>query len=188
MRYEMPFSLEDLRRAYDEWGCNCGPAALAFALQVPIDDVRYVIPGFDQKRYTSPSMMAGALTGLEVRSRSFKSLYAGKPVLVLPTDSTEVCLVRIQWAGPWTYPGTNPRWAYRQTHWIAAWWEAETMKVFDVNSGVVDLLDWTASVVPEILRLYPRASGLWWPTHVWRIEDHTAWKSKMGRFGQAVRL
>lgn len=35
-----PFTEDEMYAAAREWGCNCGPSALAFALQVPLDRVR----------------------------------------------------------------------------------------------------------------------------------------------------
>lgn len=54
---DYPFTEEELEAAADEWGCNCGPSALAFALQKPLEEVRYAIPDFEQKGYTSPTMI-----------------------------------------------------------------------------------------------------------------------------------
>lgn len=59
-----PFTEADAQRAYDEWGANCGPNALAFALQIPLEEVRDVIPQFDERRYTSPTMMRQAVEHL----------------------------------------------------------------------------------------------------------------------------
>ena len=52
------FTQADSQRAFDEWGANCGPNALAFALQTSLDAVKGQIPEFEKRRYTSPSMMA----------------------------------------------------------------------------------------------------------------------------------
>lgn len=48
------FTIDDATRAYDVWGANCGPGALAAALDKTLDDVRPHLVNFDRKRYTNP--------------------------------------------------------------------------------------------------------------------------------------
>lgn len=78
-------------------------------------------------------------------------------------------LARIQWHGPWTADGANPRWAYRHTHWIASlrfdceWW------VFDINGGWRTLEDWKRDIVPLILQEIPRNNGQWSVSHHWEV-------------------
>jgi hypothetical protein len=43
MKY--PFTESDLQSAFDNWGANCGPTALAFALQRPLSEISGKIPG-----------------------------------------------------------------------------------------------------------------------------------------------
>lgn len=173
MRFDYPFSSEELLAAMRDWNCNCGPSALAFALQVGLDKIRGKIPGFDQKGYTSPSMMSEALYEL------------GKGYLAIRADdyrpmfNHRIALVRVQWHGPWTAPGANPKWAYRQTHWIATWEDMEERgiegrmeifnRVFDCNTGICSFDDWQKFTVPLILKGVPRADGKWSPTHIWRL-------------------
>lgn len=157
-----PFTEAESRQAAQEWGCNCGPNALAFALQVKLDVVRPAIPGFESKRYTSPSMMKQALAGL------------GSPYVDIPASRQEMfsvitALVRVQWTGPWTEPGMNPRWAYMHTHWITTFkGRSDEALLFDCNGGVRSFESWETEIVP-ILTNYPRAYGGWEPTHIWRL-------------------
>lgn len=157
------FTEDDVQAAHDEWGANCGPTALAFALQIPLDDVRDAIPGFDDKRYTSPTMMRQALEHL------------GRPFQVIrPADRSTMfqwspSLVRVQWTGPWTAPNANPRWAYRHTHWIATYMvERQAAMLFDCNGGIRGFQSWQDEIVP-LLTNYDRADGGWHPTHVWKL-------------------
>jgi hypothetical protein len=65
-------TLDDLARANDEWGANCGPGALAAIMDLTLDEVRPHLPGFEAKRYTNPTMMFAALDGLKVKWRLAK--------------------------------------------------------------------------------------------------------------------
>jgi hypothetical protein len=161
-----PFSQEEFERACREWGCNCGPSALAFALRRPLEVARDAIPGFAAKRYTSPTMMRQALEALGVAWRS-----AGLLEPAAMCCASAMSLVRIQWTGPWTAPGMNPRWAYGYTHWVAAWCPAGTSLelVFDCNGGVCERGSWEREIVPLITREVKRADGGWRPTHIWRL-------------------
>jgi len=162
-----PFTESDSKHAYAEWGANCGPNALAFALQIPLSQVRGKIPGFEQKHYTSPTMMAEALAG-------FGQAYLAAPKSETSKESmfcgNSPSLVRIQWHGPWTAVGANPKWAYRQTHWICTYMvHGQAAMVFDVNGGVRGYQSWRDEIVPLLVANTPRASGGWHPTHIWRI-------------------
>lgn len=174
MRIGYPFSSEDMIAAMREWNCNCGPSALAFALQRHISEVRGTIPGFEDKGYTSPTMMQAGL-------RNFGRSYWITPKLsTMSMFAPLIALTRIQWHGPWTDPGANPKWAYRQTHWIATWQEMEERghegrmtifnRVFDCNSGITSFEEWERVTVPTLIAMYPRANGKWSPTHIWRLK------------------
>lgn len=166
MKLGYPFSEADAEAATNEWGCNCGPAALAFALQVGLDAVRPLIPDFDAKRYTSPSMMAAALDASG--RRWSRTLDNGGSHQMFSQDYPT--LVRIQWTGPWTAPGSNPRWAYRQTHWICAWADGDCSMIFDINGGIRTLQSWEVDVVPPLLAsCVKRADGGWHSTHCWPV-------------------
>ena len=178
MKYDYPFTQEECQSAYDDWGCNCGPTSLAFALQLKLGAVRHAIPDFDAKRYTSPSMMRQALLKLRASWSVCRTHLDGKRI-----DSAmfgdKIALVRIQWTGPWTKPGASPKWAYRQTHWICAWQVMQERGidgamqifnlVFDCNSGITTFDDWRQNTVPLLTAPNPRADGGWYPTDVWRI-------------------
>lgn len=162
-----PFSEKDMEIAAKEWGANCGPAALAFALQIPIGEVKDKIPGFAGKGYTSPTMMKSAL---ENCGRGF---ITWKPEVVNMFGLESIRLVRVQWSGPWTKPGSNPKWAYRQTHWLCSFareFIGETLQiVFDCNGGIMPFAEWKEKIVPVLTSCYSRADGGWFPTHIWEI-------------------
>ncbi|MEN6533791.1 MAG: hypothetical protein ABFD89_09030 [Bryobacteraceae bacterium] len=161
------FSAEDAGKAAQEWGANCGPMALAMSLGRHIREIRGAIPGFDQKGYTSPTMMAGALSNLGVPvKREVKGTQARSAKW---SDWPDRGLVRIQWSGPWTAPGTNGRWAYCFTHWVASLRTEKGFWIFDCNTGWSDPGYWILHAVPAITQTIKRADGGWFATHLWEL-------------------
>lgn len=161
------FSAEDADQAHADWGANCGPGALAAVLGLTLEEVRPHLQGFDDKRYTNPTMMWAALRSLGIGYR-----------LRRPPDTwPDYGLVRVQWEGPWTAPRVPPRVAYRHTHWVGA--QRSTGRpdagIFDINcmtsGGWVSEHDWSKTIVPWLLdACVPRASGGWHLTHVVEID------------------
>lgn len=154
------FTPDDAQRAFDDWGCNCGPTALAVMSGMTLDEVRPHLIGFDAKRYTNPTMMFDALKSLGL---SHDRIGARWP---------RYGLARIQWEGPWTAPGVPMRVRYRFTHWVASWiTDARGHGVYDCNAmgngtGWCRREDWESDIVPWILReAVPRADGKWHVTH-----------------------
>ena len=160
----LPFTAADAVRAYDAWGCNCGPGALAAVLGISLDEVRPMIPDFDAKRYTNPTMMNVAL---RASGREWKKVGAVWPAYGL---------VRLQWEGPWTEPGVPMAARYRYTHWVGSWiTSTRGHGVFDINcmnngTGWALRDDWEREIVPAITAQYKRASGKWHVTHALQVE------------------
>jgi hypothetical protein len=162
------FSEHESDYAYETWGANCGPNALAFALQMPLEAVRPHIPQFDERRYTSPSMMAAALDSL--KRRVVKIIPERKFPMALDRMFHErQALVRVQWTGPWIVDGKPQKWAARQTHWIVCWLNEIVPMVFDVNGGIKDFGDWHTEIVPPLAKSVPRCDGGWYPANIWRL-------------------
>lgn len=162
-RMEYPFTQEQMAVAAEAWGCNCGPSALAFALQKPLEAVRYAILGFEKKGYTSPTMMKAGLEELQapyvgVAKPNRDAMFADRPALV-----------RIQFTGPWTNPGANPKWAYWHTHWVCCWCEGGTPLVFDCNGGILGVSQWENDIIPLLTAVDKKCDGKWYPTHIWRL-------------------
>jgi hypothetical protein len=161
------FTKPEMEAAIAEWGCNCGPAALAVAAQVSLDKARRAIPGFDRLKFTNPTAMRTALETLKVK-------YTKAPSLT-PADLTYdgLSIVRIQFAGPWDKKGANPRWGYQHTHWIATWQNIQDEQLvafaFDINGGFRPFRSWHDAVLPQLIANDKRRDGGWRPTHVWRV-------------------
>jgi hypothetical protein len=163
------FTLQDVERAAEEWGANCGPGALAAICGLTLDEVRPHMGGFERTRYTNPTLMLGALRSLYIAG----AIKAWRQTTFNDFDVTwPLCgLARIQWEGPWTAPGVPIRVRYRKTHWVAAACAGGAVGIFDINcinngSGWVALKDWRETVVPFILETcVPKANGKWHITH-----------------------
>ena len=162
------FSEHESRHAYETWGANCGPNALAFALQMPLEGVRPHIPQFDKRCYTSPSMMAAALESLGHRVLKITNRLA-RHTVIEQMFHDRPALVRIQWTGPWIVDGKPQKWAARQTHWIVCWCDEGLSLVFDVNGGIREFSDWQTEIVPPLTQSVPRCDGGWYPANIWRV-------------------
>lgn len=154
------FSVDEADRAFEVWGANCGPGALAGVLGLTLEQVRPHLGNFESKGYTNPSLMYQALTALKIPFRRVLGR-RGQP-RAWPSFG----LVRIQWHGPWMKPGTPGFVKYRHTHWVGAATVAGDVWVFDINcacvGGWVPLQEWSGQVVPWLLKqVEPQADGSW---------------------------
>ncbi len=178
MSFLLPrFTQADSNRAYDEWGCNCGPTAFAAILGLTLDEVRPIFAraGFDAKRYTNPTMMIDVLRA----SGCGYSITQGAKLSADPWPTWG--LVRIQWHGPWMDPGVPIRARYRHTHWVGAARRAvdRTMTadvgIYDCNAmangtGWAPLAAWRDILVPHLTDGHKRADGKWSVTHVIEVQ------------------
>lgn len=176
-RMRLRFTEADSHAAFDAWGANCGPGAIAAVCGLSLAELRPHLGDFESKRYTNPPLMWKVLDGLGVRYRLRKPERMG---LVVQSDVLSwPCfgLARVQWEGPWSEPGQNPRWGYRHTHWVGAMRiEGEDAPaIFDINAmnagGWIRLNHWQDLLVPWLLeRAVPRANGRWHLTHAVEID------------------
>jgi hypothetical protein len=165
------FTLTDLERAHAEWGCNCGPATLAAVCDLTLDEARvFVGAGFSGWMNLTQMLNALRSTG-----RDFSVDRGGRN----RPDWPRYGIARIQFEGPWTAPGANPRWAYRHTHWVGvrtlsdqvAASGARDTQIWDINAfnelrgGWLDEPTWTGSTVPFLTSDIKRATGGWHITH-----------------------
>lgn len=164
------FNGDDAERAHYEWGCNCGPAAIAAICGLTLDEVRPFMGEFESKGYTNPTLMCqtltrigvkweGGLIGVKVRG------LGGRP------PWPYYGLARVQWEGPWTDPGVPARARYRYTHWVGTCRGDDDTGIFDVNAmngatGWVSEADWAETIAPWIIKEVRRANGRWHLTHL----------------------
>lgn len=167
------FTEADADRAFEEWGANCGPGAIAAIAGLTLDELRPSMGDFESKRYTNPTLMWEVLNRLGLKWRLAKRPLGKGFNLDFPMFG----LARVQWCGPWTERGVPPRAAYRYTHWIGAQWceQRNGFGIFDINAmnsgGWVSFSDWATVIVPHILKhCVPRNNGLWHLTHIVEVE------------------
>lgn len=160
----LKFTMEDAINANSEWGCNCGPTALAAITNRRLEEVRRAIPGFENKKYTSITMMRQALNNLIVTHTV--DTYKSEQVVDYPWPSyllPKTGLVRVKWQGPWN----NTPEAERHSHWIARYYDY----YFDVNclnvGGWVHYTTWLNQVAPWIMRVLESGSyeRRYYPAH-----------------------
>ena len=175
------FTIDDAQRAGDEWGFNCGPAAICAVAGLTPAELRPHMGDFESKRYTNPTLMWQALRNLGIRWQCCAQQMSSENQGMLAWP--QFGLARVQWEGPWTQPSVPIAARYRHTHWVAAMsdprhWTTpgwEETRIFDVNcmcvGGWVPLSEWAGSVVPWLLNACePKANGRWHLTHVVEIE------------------
>lgn len=142
----------EAEHAFEEWGANCGPGALAAIVGLTLAAVRPHLGNFEQKRYTNPTLMYAALDSLGVRYEKLQD-----------KSWPSWGLVRVQWEGPWQHWIEKAR----HTHWIGAHTsKAVGRAVFDINcvnngTGWVGFADWEQLIVPWLTAAYPEATGGW---------------------------
>ena len=170
---KLEFDRDDAQAAAEQWGFNCGPAALAAILGKRPDDVREACQTAGFKKYLSPTMMKVAIRAaggaIRLQRRCVKD--AGH------SNFPDRGLARIQWTGPWTATGMNPKWAWTHTHWVATWRApvdgrdgSTNLSVFDINGGVRGVVEWVDKIVPLIVAEIKRADGGWYVANSWEVE------------------
>lgn len=168
MQPPLEFTSMDLQQANADWGCNCGPAALAAVWRLPLREVRKVVGRFDSTGYMNALDMQAALMRLRLRV-AVELADGGTEQDIYPTHG--LCLV--QWGGPWiTGDKPNLKWALTHTHWIATKWDDVDGQrwIFDVNAtGWLTMEAWTADILPLLLAADKHRDGTHWLRHSWEI-------------------
>jgi hypothetical protein len=164
------FTQEESHNAFDTWGFNCGPSAIAAVAGLTIDEVRPHMGDFESKHYTNPTLMWSVLKRLSLRWRLRPRTSGG-------VQWPSFGLARVQWEGPWTTPGVPIPARYRHTHWVGGYQPegATSPMIFDVNAmsvgGWIAVSTWQNNLVPWLLKqCEPKANGNWHLTHCVEIE------------------
>jgi hypothetical protein len=161
----MRFTADEAQVAFDDWGFNCGPGALCGVLELRPEQVRPHLPGFEEKRYTNPTMLQAALRSLGVSSTTQGHAQGlAKPIW------PKLGFARIQWGGRWMKPGVPMAARYWHTHWVGSWVSpGGTLAVFDVNAvesgGWLNLHVWEGEIVPYLTSATKGSDGTWLMTH-----------------------
>ena len=168
------FNLEQAQQAVDEWGFNCGPAALCAVLDKTPAEIRPHLLDFESKGYTSPTLMTRILDALGAQ---WVQTFRGDDPFGVPCFWPGLSLMRVQWGGRWTQPGVPMRVRYRYTHWVGVSVAPdETKFIFDTNAiccgGWLPVSEWADKLVPWLIKEgVPKGSGAWWPTHVLALKS-----------------
>lgn len=151
------FTEADSDAANGEWQANCGPHSLAAALALDLPTARTLMPEFESKGYTNPTMMKAALDRAGINYVVTKGL-----------KTLDLCegISRVQWEGPWLKPGVPVGAAYYHTHWIAS--------ACDQVLCTCTAIDWFPAVawrkhLETVCAGIPRCTG-WHITHHYAFE------------------
>lgn len=152
----------DVSEAYEAWGANCGPCALAAILRKLVMSVRDLFDGFEARRYVNPTHMLAAIKAAGKRAtttpchdwREGEKHRRGRQ---LPAYG----LAFLQFSGGWwdTKPETVQ---YRFTHWVGcADPRPGIVMIYDLNAGEwVPREQWLVDLFPNLLA-YNKCTGAW---------------------------
>lgn len=149
----------DVQAAYEAFGANCGPCSLAAILMQPVNAVRPLLDGFDQRKYVNPTHMQAALRKAGLR---FQTIGRHLP---------QYGLVFIQWGG---YANKSIRVQYTHTHWIAVAGQA----VFDVNMASLTTWKNWQEVLPRLMRQHGKGDGTFFVRSGIEITPHITPKER----------
>jgi hypothetical protein len=130
----------DIEQAYNLWGANCGPCSLAAILNLPVNDVRKLMDGFERRGYSNITHIKNALDRAGVKYRSIGPR--------MPTHG----LVFIQWGGHESKPAHVQ---YHHTHWIAY----SRGTVFEVNAPYLTTFASWEEIMPEAVKEEGHGNG-----------------------------
>lgn len=167
----LAFTRADMELANDTWGANCGPASLAAALEITLDDVRPRLDGFEHRRHMNVPQMKVAAGAFGVRMhqaywRGAKPAGEYDPVNAYwPTHG----LVLVQWTGSWCKPGVPAGAAAARRHWMASRIVAGTAWIYDGNGSDWMTLDrWVAEICPLLIECVKGCDG-WYVSYAWEL-------------------
>lgn len=162
---DLAYGIDEAQQAADDWGFNCGPAALTAVLGKTPDEIRPYLIEFERKKYTNIKLMYAILENMGVLYEKNKD-----------KDFPIFGLVRIQWDGEWMDPGRFWHEKLSHSHWIACDSSVDYPAIFDVNAicvgGWIPYMEWKTKLVPWLLKeCEPGANGEWSITHSLEIRE-----------------
>lgn len=122
------FIPSDIETAYEEWGANCGPCALAAIVGKKLSEVHPHLAEFAKRKYMNPTHIKNALESMGI---AFRSLGAHFP---------QNGLAFVQWSGFEKRPVFVQ---YQHTHWIAV----KDGQYFEINTPPGD--NWVSPALWE---------------------------------------
>ena len=157
------FDAQRQQQAFDLFGANCGPGAIAGVCGFdPIQVVQMLGPKFAKLNGTTEVMLRDCLDRLGIAWED------------VPAGLTDYGIARIQWEGPWLYDA-DPFEKYRHSHWIGVSTRGlPHPMIFDINAisvgGWISLSEWDEVLRPWLLNATePRATGNWWISETLKI-------------------
>jgi hypothetical protein len=151
-----------IARAHEEWGCTCGPVAIAGALGLTLDAVRPAVsPSGSFPGYMGIRDVQRALERLGASTRAWSPKVEDDvwllPEMLAALGTTRPTIVMLRWCGPWD---GVPRAAATYRHLIAyhrAWLPSLTLHPRPYGFGVVLDANWPSGV-----------TALWASARTWR--------------------
>lgn len=164
----------DVNEAYDAWGCNCGPTAIAAILGKSMAAVRHAFPWFPDRPRCSPTQLGEALATLQ-QPVCWTTLGMNRgPIEEQKERFPGQGLVVVQIDGPWC-DLANKLAAYRYLHTVACQRVAGLLFVYDINAGPdespggwLPFPMWNHYVMAELVKDKKRATG-WFVRSVFEL-------------------
>ncbi len=174
------FTHQQANDAYDVWGANCGPGAIAAICGLTLDELRPHMGAFEQRkdRYTNPNLMYQVLKNIGVVWQKRE-----------PRTWPQYGLARVQWHGPWMDPDAHWSARRRHSHWVGCAHVKDpryrqhqtpaasppTIAIFDINcmnnnGGWSPFWWWPSELVPWLIKeVVPEGNGVYSLTHALEI-------------------
>lgn len=139
---------DELEVAVTEWGCNCGPAAIAAIMRISLPRLHHVMKKYGGwPGYTTPTKVQQMFVAWALINR-VRVLRENK----LPDHG----LAFIQLLGPWMKARVPAQ--YKHTHWIAV----DGDRIFDINNNDEPWYTkemWEQFTILEIIDRHKDATG-----------------------------
>lgn len=156
---KLPYTQAESLAAYRDWKATCGHHSIAAACGVSLDQVKAVCPKLCG--WMSPTMISQTLFNLGFNSRKYPV-----PKRMNTPPGHMVCIMRIQWDGPWCNPGVPAKAAYLHTHYVAVLAGGWVVCTATDGNTPTPWARWVDAVTSEALESVRGCTG-WYSTHIW---------------------